>query len=580
MTDAAETGFAHNIARFFRLIRRVVLLIRRVVLDVRVLSTAVQLLFLIAVIAGLALLTGSILDSMEEDNLTPSFSFLNNRAGFDIGEPAPWYSNRSTFLEAFLVGVINTLRVISVGLVAATLIGVLIGICLLSNNYLVRTIAKTYVELLRNTPLLVQLYVWYFIVMFSLPPIPQALAFPSEGVFFLRLRWLLYPLLIWIGGQYVKRRVGWRTVILFGAAAALMIEAGLWLASTRADWAAVPGLGQLRHPDWLLYTAVSALLLALAYLIASLWPTLRSLVRRYAYPIIAGQFTGALILVLINVPRAALRAEIYPAMYASVRGFVFPELLPTSRFNEWMLFVVVGLAVAVVLAVIYRRQAELTGESIPYFRYGVLIVIGFMIAGWALVRAEPSPAYVEVAQDDAIVTLPLTEAREGDLLTTEEIRLVSRDPLLVVLPQRINFNFEVGLRVSPEYMALLLGLTIYTSAFIAEIVRAGIQAVPYGQIEAARSIGLPQGKVLRMIVLPQALRVIVPPLGNQYLNLAKNSSLALAIAYPDLFQVMTTIMTTSGQSVPGMIMVMLTYLVISLIISGTTNVVNRRLRLA
>jgi general L-amino acid transport system permease protein len=128
-------------------------------------------------------------------------------------------------------------------------------------------------------------------------------------------------------------------------------------------------------------------------------------------------------------------------------------------------------------------------------------------------------------------------------------------------------------------MALLLGLTVYTGAFIAEIVRAGIQAVPHGQVEAARAIGLNSAQVLRLVVLPQALRVIIPPLGNQYLNLSKNSSLAIAIAYSDLVLVTTTIMNQSGQSVTGMAMILITYLIISLTIATVMSAVNRRFQL-
>ena len=129
------------------------------------------------------------------------------------------------------------------------------------------------------------------------------------------------------------------------------------------------------------------------------------------------------------------------------------------------------------------------------------------------------------------------------------------------------------------YLAVFLGLVIYTSAFIAEIVRAGIQAVPNGQLEASKAVGLSQSDMLRLIVLPQALRVIIPPMGNQYLNFAKNSSLAIAVSYTDIFQVTNTIINQSGQSVTGIIMVMLAYLFISLVISFMMNLINQRFQL-
>jgi general L-amino acid transport system permease protein len=136
-----------------------------------------------------------------------------------------------------------------------------------------------------------------------------------------------------------------------------------------------------------------------------------------------------------------------------------------------------------------------------------------------------------------------------------------------------------GETLTPEYSALMFGLVIYTAAFIAEVVRAGIQAVPYGQIEAARAQGFGYFQTLRLIVLPQALRIIIPPLGNQYLNLTKNSSLAIAIGFPDLFNVSNTIANQSGQSVTMLLIIMVSYLTMSLTISAGTNFINRRMQI-
>jgi general L-amino acid transport system permease protein len=147
------------------------------------------------------------------------------------------------------------------------------------------------------------------------------------------------------------------------------------------------------------------------------------------------------------------------------------------------------------------------------------------------------------------------------------------------VPRRQGLRFGTGEILSPEYVALTLALIIYTAAFIAEIVRAGILAVPYGQLEAARALGLNQPQVLRLVVLPQALRVIIPPLTNQYLNLAKNSSLAIAISFADVYQVMNTVGNQSGQSVTSIVIVMLTFLAISLAISAVMNWVNGRFQL-
>jgi general L-amino acid transport system permease protein len=152
-------------------------------------------------------------------------------------------------------------------------------------------------------------------------------------------------------------------------------------------------------------------------------------------------------------------------------------------------------------------------------------------------------------------------------------------PLALDVPIQGRFNFTGGLTLSPEFTALLVALVLYTAAFIGEIVRGGIQSVSRGQVEAARSIGLREGQVLGLIVLPQALRVIIPPLTSQYLNLIKNSSLAIAIGYPDLFNVSTTIANITGQPVAIILVVMGVYLAISLATSLVMNLYNRRVQI-
>jgi general L-amino acid transport system permease protein len=152
-------------------------------------------------------------------------------------------------------------------------------------------------------------------------------------------------------------------------------------------------------------------------------------------------------------------------------------------------------------------------------------------------------------------------------------------PLSWSYPQLAGFNFMGGTTVIPEFVALLLGLTLYTAAFIAEIVRAGIQAVARGQMEAAQALGLQRNKAMRLVVLPQALRVIIPPLTSQYLNLTKNSSLAVAIGYPDLFTVAGTINSQTGQAIEVIAITMAVYLFLSLVTSMLMNWYNARIAL-
>ena len=157
--------------------------------------------------------------------------------------------------------------------------------------------------------------------------------------------------------------------------------------------------------------------------------------------------------------------------------------------------------------------------------------------------------------------------------------LVMGSPFALEYPTLQGFNFQGGLVTSPEYTALLLGLTMYTGAFIAEIVRSGIQAISKGQVEAAASLGLRSGLVTRLVILPQALRVIIPPLTSQYLNLTKNSSLGVAIAYPELVSVGGTILNQSGQAIEVIALTMAVYLTFSLLISLGMNWYNARVRL-
>ncbi len=477
--------------------------------DTRFLQAASQIVFAIVVVSVIWVVAANVYRTLQDQNLTPNFAFMNTRSGFDIADAPPWYSSQGTFLDAYLVGLVNTIRVVSIGLVMSTVIGVFVGIFLLSGNFLLGTIARVYVEILRNTPLLVQLFVWYFVVMLSLPVYQQSLSFPVEGVFLLPIRWLFYPVII-LAAWWIARRANQRPLVYAALAFLASIE----------------------------------------------------------------------VLALLGVlPDARQRIEVLPAFYANIKSIVFPEVWATGRFGLWLIAVVTGGSAAFVLYRRLFRTREDTGEQTNPFEKAFAVFAAVALISYAALAVINPPSVVSVEREGQTVEIPIAQAAEEALITPEQQAELTAAPLLVVLPVRGNFDFERGAAITPEFTALLLGLTIYTSAFIAEIVRAGIQAVPYGQVEAARSIGLGEAKVLRMIVLPQALRVIIPPLGNQYLNLAKNSSLAIAVAFADLFQVTTTIMNTSGQSVPGMLLVMVTYLILSLVIAIGTNLINRRIRL-
>ena len=371
--------------------------------DVRVLRVLFQGIFLLGVILLLAILYRNMLDGLRGLGLTLNLNFFRDEAGFDISEGPIAYDPSDTYLKAFWVGILNTLSVSIIGIVCATLIGLLFGIARLSSNWLIRTVAAAYVECFRNIPLLLQIIFWYTAVVAQLPNVRESIS-------------------------------------LFGGA------------------------------------------------------------------------------------------------FINNRGIYLPAPEPTSSLKIWLWFLGVGLLLAVILYIVRWRQLQQLDR--PGFR-----------AKWAL------PAFLIVA----LCGWFLTPGR----------------PFTLDLPALQGFNYQGGMRFTPEFSSLLIGLSIYTSAFIAEVVRSGIQSVVKGQREAARSVGLKEGQTLRLVVLPQAIPIIVPPLTSQYLNLAKNSSLATAVAFPDLFHVGDTMMNQTGQSIPVFAMIMVSYLVMSLTTSAAMNWYNR-----
>ena len=375
--------------------------------DLRALRIGAQIAVVLAVGLLAAWLVNNLLTAMSDRGLAFGFDFLGRQAGFEISESPIPYSPSATYGTAYIVGLLNTLFVSVVGIVLATILGVTLGVARLSENWLLNRIAAGYVELMRNTPLLVQLFILYFAVFLQLPPVINTLS--VGNVAFLNQR-------------------------------------GVFL----------PG----------------------------------------------------------------------------------PQTAPT--FPAWLAFIAAGVVAAVASRVVARRLEAAGRPTAGLGTWGTLAVVVLPALGWIVLGA----------------------------------------PLTFDVPIRERFNFAGGLALSPEFSALLVGLVLYTAAFIGEVVRGGIQAVRRGQLEAARALGLSEGQVLRLVIFPQALRVIVPPLTSQYLNLAKNSSLAIAIGYPDLFKVGQTMANQTGQPVPVIVLVMATYLTISLVTSALMNLYNQRVQVA
>jgi general L-amino acid transport system permease protein len=364
-----------------------------------------QVLLCLVIALAAAAVVRNVIENLARNRITSGFGFLDQIAGFDISQTLIEYSHQtSTYGRAFWVGLINTLLIAGLGIVLATILGFVIGICRLSTNWLVANVARAYVEFIRNIPLLLQLLFWYNAVLKALPEIRQSYE---------------------IGGGI------------------LLNNRGLFL------------------PQPIFGTGV---------------------------------------------------------------GLVGTTFL-------------IGLALALGWRTLMQQRRERTGQALPVFAPSLAMVIGLPLLTFLIAGADVKLIYPELGR----------------------------------------FNVRGGVEILPEFAALLFGLVIYTAAFIAEVVRAGLLSVPRGQTEAAAALGLRPRQILNLIVIPQAKRVIIPPLTNQYLNLTKNSSLAVAIGYPDFVQIFTgTVLNQTGQAVEVVAITLAVYLALSLITSGAMSWYNAR----
>ena len=368
-----------------------------------------QLLTLLVVILVFGFFSYNAQVNMENRGITFGYGFLSQESSFDVQFSLIEYDGSHSYFRAYLVGLLNTILVSVIGIVFATIIGVVVGIARLSKNYLIERSAAVYVEFFRNIPLLLQIFFWYFAALRALP-LPQK-AEPILGVFFLTIKGLFVPAFIW------------------------------------------------NNLDVFIYSIIAAII-----------------------------------------------AIIFVRLYA-------------------------------------RKKQENEGVQTPV----LLISIGLLLI------------------------LPLLSFLIGGASFYIEV------PVIKQLSQS-SFTYEGGIGLPPELIALALALSLYTATFIAECVRAGVQGVGKGQKEAAASIGLTPNQVLKLVVMPQALRIIIPPTTNQYLNLTKNSSLAAAIAYPDLVLVFAgTALMQTGRAIEIVSITMLTYLSLSITISIFMNWYNKKI---
>ncbi len=516
--------------------------------DIRVLGIIAQIVFLALVILGVLWVVNNTVQNLSDLGIgCPDgsieagcvFNFLRLDAQFDISESLIDYDPSDAYGRAMLVGALNTVRVSVLGILFATILGTFTGIARLSDNWLVSNIAKWYVDIMRNTPLLLQLFFLFFGVLLLLPPIARAIQ-PFGLPVYLSQRGINLP---W------PRLMPSASIWLAFIAVGLLVAGVLWI------W-----LGRREQQT---SRAVNR----------PLWSLLALLV-------IAG--TGWFI--------ASNRETNF--------GVLVSESLPVSEFADFEEIMLQRLGVDSLAGIDEALESgALTEEALEEAAFTICAVQGdpAEVNLTAQFRRAGIPYEVERdARQDRVIndyasgecemyTAGLAQlANEQPTLSEEAPQAlisVPEMPLRLDVPRIEGLNFAGGLKMSPNFAAILIGLTLYTGAFIAEIVRAGIQSVSWGQTEAARALGLSEAQRLRLIVLPQALRVIIPPMTSQYLNLAKNSSLAIAVGFPDLWSTAYTTLNQSGQAVQVFLIVMASYLTLSLIISFLLNWYNRRIAL-
>ncbi|MEQ9362236.1 MAG: ABC transporter permease subunit [Rhodospirillales bacterium] len=370
-------------------------------------SVIIQIVTMALLFAFFAYIINNAVLNLQALGKTFSFDFLKEPASYDINQTLIEYTSRSSHARAMLVGILNTALVAVCGVILATILGFVLGVIRLSNNWLASRIVYVFIEFTRNVPVLLHILLIHGIMVHFLP-----------------------------------------------------------------------------------------------------------------------------------LPKQAI--SVGDALFLSNRGVYAPR----PEFLDGFGFTVAAFGIAVIAAVVFRRWAkkvqEDTGKIYPVFLICTGIIIG----------------------------LPLL------------VFLISGSPLVWELPKMGRFNLQGGVMMLPEFLALWLALSLYTSAFIAEIVRSGIMAINKGQWEAAGALGIRRNRVLQLVIIPQALRVIIPPLASQYLNLTKNSSLAIAIGYMDIVATIggITLMQT-GKEMETMILVLLLYLSFSLVISAFMNWYNKRIAL-
>lgn len=496
--------------------------------NVTFLKWAAQIVFLVGIIALFWILGGEASKNLENNGIDVSFDFLADPPGIALAEGID--VRPPTGGRALYVGIVNMLRVTVAGIFAATILGIILGVSRLSKNWIVKKVATGYIEIVRNIPLLVQIIAWAVIITtippdvgFDSGPIGCAAAENGcQGWFFLSNKGASFAWLFPADGFWQ-----WLVFVLIG------VVASIWVYRWRYR------LKEERGDETYALT----------------WGTLTvvvfAVIGWFAHPLLGflGLLWGAISDLLDSVPVWSLQALLALASVA-LAGLWIKRFLDDRRTPA-------GLA-------------KLTDDDI--FRLGSAAVVGLIGVAVFFMASGISQWILDSGRD----LFGVMEDKFEFLRTGAPLEL-SRPT--IVQPGNFPNYGPTGLTMSRLFFPVFVGVTIYTAAFIAEVVRGGILAISKGQTEAGLALGLHRTQLLRFIILPQAFRIILPPMGNQYLNLAKNTSLGIAVGYPEVVAVGQTLYNQTGATIPVVLLWMLFYVSVSLFISSIVNWYNRRVRL-
>ena len=584
--------------------------------NVKTIGLLAQIVFAVVVAVVIYVLYNNVATALARSNLRSDFSFLDLRAGIPIGESLIPYSTSDPYWKAYLIGFLNTLKVALVGVALASLLGVLIGVMRLSRNWLLRQVATGYIELIRNTPLAVQIVFWYTAVIITFPPnIDNSLALPGGGYLSNRglalpwvyttyqfsdwLPWLGLALVVFIGLFALRRwqivrseRPGNAWLLPLGAALLVAVVSYFVVANgsslpagAATDFRADRGRGTVfidANGDGVRGGGERTLPFAEAIVTVeegvltttsqNVTESRRLISGTFRFPLLReGEYGEAE--VRFADPEAAAGLDLHFTDFPS-RGFVYRDrdgdgaYDPGEEIDEATGRGLSGVRLELVVQDFERRVVadRVGGINVPLFEP---VSEGEGEGGEAAASGGGNPNRLFTPSGGG-----------GGAELNADVELAPTGPLLVSYPSVPTSLYTGGIALTTSFLALLLALVIYTASFIAEIVRAGIQAVPRGQTEAAKAVGLSGYQTFSLIVFPQALRIILPPMISQYLNLTKNSSLAPLIGYVELFAISGIIANQTGASVPVILLLIVSYLVISFTFAFVLNIVNARLTLA